>query len=48
MLAFMYYLQTCFTLLIRKTINAVTVMFAVMKRIQKTINGVPVMPVKMY
>ena len=32
-------------LLIRKAINAVTVMFAVMKIIQKTINAVTVMPV---
>ena len=44
----MYYLKICFTLLIRKTMNAVTVMFAVMKMIQKTINAVPVMPIKMY
>ena len=28
--------------------NAATVMFAVMKIIQKTISAVPVMPVKMY
>ena len=43
-----YYLEIGFTLLIRKTINAVTVMLAVMRIIQKTINAVPVMPVKMY
>ena len=34
--------------IIQKTLNAVTVMFAVMKTIQKTINAVPVMPIKMY
>ena len=34
--------------LIRKTITAATVMFAVMKMIQKIINAVPVMPVEMY
>ena len=36
------------TLLIWKSINAVTVMFAVMTIIAKIINAVPVMPVKMY
>ena len=34
-------------LLIRNTINAATVMFAVMEIIQKIINAVIVMPVKM-
>ena len=42
------FLKICCTLLMCKTINAVTVMFAVMKRIQHIINAVPVMPVKMY
>ena len=44
----MYYLKICFKLLIRKTINAVTVMLAVMRIFQKTMNAVPVMPVKIY
>ena len=44
-----YYLKIlCFTLLIRKTINAAAVMLAVMKIIQKTMNAVSVMPVNMY
>ena len=42
-----YYLEKYITLLIRKTINAATVMFAVMEIIQKIINAVIVMPVKM-
>ena len=42
-----YYSIFCMTLLIRKTINAATVMFAVMEIIQKIINAVIVMPVKM-
>ena len=40
--------EKCVSLLIRKTINAVTVMFAVMKIIQQIINAVTVIPVKMY
>ena len=36
------------TLLIRKTVNAVTRMFAVIEIIQNPINAVTVMPVKMY
>ena len=44
---FEYYSFFCLTLLIRKTINAVTVMSAVMEIIQKLINAVTVMPVKM-
>ena len=43
-----YYLKKYVALLIRKTINAVTVMFAVMKIIQQIINAVTVIPVKMY
>ena len=43
----MYYSKKYVTLLIRKTINAATVMFAVMEIIQKIINAVIVMPVKM-
>ena len=39
-----YDLKICFTLSIRKTDNAVTVMLAVMKKV----NAVPVMPVKMH
>ena len=34
--------------MIRKTLNAVTVMLAVVKMIQHTINVVPVMPAEMY
>ena len=41
----MYYLTFYVTLLIRKAMNAVTVMFAVMKIIQNIINAVTVMPV---
>ena len=43
-----YYLNKYVALLIRKTINAVTVMFAVMKIIQQIINAVTVIPVEMY
>ena len=42
-----YYVEKQVTLLIRKTINAATVMFAVMEIIQKIINAVIVMPVNM-
>ena len=44
----MYYSKFCLTLLIRITINAVTVMFAVMNLFPKLINAVIVRPVKMY
>ena len=44
----LYYLKKYVALLIRKTINAVTVMFAVMKIIQQIINAVTVIPVEMY
>ena len=47
-MVFIYYLKKYVALLIRKTINAVTVMFAVMKIIQQIINAVTVIPVKMY
>ena len=40
-------LEKYVTLLIRKTITAVSVMLAVLKRIPETINAVHVMPVKM-
>ena len=43
-----YYSIVCLTLLIRITINAVTVMFAVMNLFPKLINAVIVRPVKMY
>ena len=43
-----YYSCFCLTLLIRITINAVTVMFAVMNLFPKLINAVIVRPVKMY
>ena len=43
-----YYLKKYVALLIRKTINAVTVMLAVMEIIQKIINAVTVIPVEMY
>ena len=44
----MYYLKKYVTLAIRKAINDVNVMFAVMGMVQKIINAVTVMPVKMY
>ena len=44
----MYYSKWCLTLLIRITINAVTVIFAAMILFPKSINAVIVMPVKMY
>ena len=43
-----YYLKKYVALSIRKTINAVTVMLAVMKIIQQIMNAVTVIPVKMY
>ena len=43
-----YYSKCCLTLLIRITINAVTVMVAVITLFPKFINAVIVRPVKMY